>query len=357
MPKRSPRRRRHTPLSVARNIWNVGTSIHSGVQAANALKRALSRTQTHTRTSTTRHGTRQVPTLTGTKSNYKYSHAPSKTFKIRKAVSAPYQFSDASGFRVVGTTHGRQTFFNDMDFTRAQFQDMANTAWNTTAGETLPAGSTFANNNLKVLVEGISKRYTFSNAENVVVFVKLYDLSCIRDTDEDPSASWSRGLLQDVGTVTQGQPAGLSLSPTTVGNSPNSSDHFRKHWKIRNVTNVQLAPGQTHVHYVRGKPNYVFDTTILNAAGAGSHMAKLTHGLMIVAYGAPVHNAHTEPAEPTIVTSGLTALDFVHTKSYYFRVARFNIPLKMARYNLNTSSAPMFSTNMETGATDVLEDD
>lgn len=342
--------------SAVKHAPKVLSAVRTGLKTARAIRK--SHTRTRTTTGTFRHGVPQIPTLTGTRSSYKYGHKPDKWFKTRRAISAPYSFHDQKAFRIFAT-HGRQVVSEAefLDFSDNELRAMAATIWNTHA-IAQPAAPSLSNASLhqwKFLVEGVSKRYTIANAENVVVFATLYEYSTIKDTAFSPSNHWQQGLDMQYGTPSQGSIGALSQGTVTVGAKPNASQNFRGFFRIRNVTHIQLAPGQTHVHDIYGKPNHSFNPTILSETNNEWHR-KLTHGTMLVAYGAPVHTAAETGEQPTIVTSGKVALDVIVTKNYYFRAAQYSAKLQMTRTQLSLDAQVMEVMVLEKGE-EAVEDD
>lgn len=368
MPSRSRSRGRRTltpygrtiPRSLSRAaslISNYGPQAMAGVEAARrlyALSRSRSRgrsgsSRTATR-STTRSGQGQHQTLVGTASNYKYSHKRSKWWKIREAIFNRSEFKDVVTVRV-SAENGTQGAHENLDFdntTLGQMRASIYASLPNTAGESVSSTSTF--NTRKIMVESVDKKYTISNAENCAVYFKIYELSCIRDTNESPAAAWTTGLGLQQGTVAQGGTALLSESRLDVGNHPYQSENFKSFWKIRHTTNVALNPGQIHTHYHRGRPNYTFNSDRLNGTG-NLYLAKLTHGTLIVAYGGPVHNAGE-----TLISTADVALDLICLKRYVFRSAEVTQRLTMTRQRLDRTTTGWLHTEGNDVIVDATED-
>lgn len=167
----------------------------------------------------------------------------------------------------------------------------------------------------RIFLHKCRAEYAYNNNTNDQVRIQIYNFVPKRDIygtvaggvvdATNGTTSWEAGLVHQ----------GLaSNSHQIVGSTPFASEMFCHFFTVVKVTNVTLAPGQTHYHRVTFTPNRVFTNEVLQQ-GNTVMFKGCTLGQMFVAYGAPCTSA-TGGGVTTEATKILNTTKIEYTWSY-----------------------------------------
>lgn len=136
----------------------------------------------------------------------------------------------------------------------------------------------------KIFMKSAKVEYAYNNNTNDQVRMVLYDIVPKKDIyntagdAQDPVTSWANGLTH--------QGVATSSPQTIVGSTPFGSEMFCHFWTIKKITNVTLAPGQTHYH----RTKIVVNKTVSNEdiqQGNLAYLKNCSAAHVSVGYGAP----------------------------------------------------------------------
>lgn len=144
----------------------------------------------------------------------------------------------------------------------------------------------------KIFLHSVKAEYAYNNNTTDQVRMQIYNYVPKRDIytgagapgvidANTGSSSW------DIGLSSQGLGGG---SNTVVGQTPFGSEMFCRFFTIVKITNVVLAPGQTHYHKVIYHPNKMIFNDLIQQ-GNVTMIKDITMGQMTVVYGAPTVTA------------------------------------------------------------------
>lgn len=202
----------------------------------------------------------------------------------------------------------------------------------------------------RIFVRSINAEYGYNNNTNDQVRFQLYDIIPRQNVyavgsglnnPGPPTVAWYTGLDYE-STVTG------TASAAVVGSTPFQSRLFTTNYKVLKVTNVTLAPGQTHYHRVRFHPNKFLDNDLLNSGQISSYKGlSLNH--MIVASGAPCSDS--TGGVTTEAVKLLTVLKYTYEWSY---VANNMTTLAPSNNTFSTATTGNIE-NMVTGAQAIFQ--
>lgn len=118
---------------------------------------------------------------------------------------------------------------------------------------TVVNGGTATENNVKLFIGHVKRKSIYRNASNNVTKLTLYDLTLKRDpfgtAVDSPVECWNKGMLDF--------PGGSANLSTRIGTTPLTSPEFKRTFRVRRVTVINLEPGQQHEHTVVYRMNRV----------------------------------------------------------------------------------------------------
>jgi hypothetical protein len=157
----------------------------------------------------------------------------------------------------------------------------------------------------RVVIEKSSGDVTLNNILLSNCYIIIYDIMARKDIAvtaiDSPSVAWSQG---DTDT-------GSGSAWSFLGSTPWQSEAFNQYWEVRQVTNVVLAAGGTHVHKVRLNPNRQISASY--ATYTPYAFKDLTYACMIEIHGSPANDTTTQ-TQVGIGTGGLNVVwDSEHT--------------------------------------------
>lgn len=141
-------------------------------------------------------------------------------------------------------------------------------------------------NNIRMFIGHVKRKYILRNQTNTVAKVSIYDLVYKRNpvaaSFDSPVELWQKGYT-DMGVATQ---------HLEVGNTPFNAPEFRRYMYVKRVTVLNLEPGQQHEHTFIHRINRIvesseFDNSLVTAIGG------LTTTSMAVFHGSLGHESLT----------------------------------------------------------------
>lgn len=160
---------------------------------------------------------------------------------------------------------------------------------------------------LRFLVKSVSAEIEYTNQCKGNVRLKIYDVVARRDlntaSNSTPANAWANNYAQE---------GGNNSDYKIVGTTPFSNSMFTKFYKVRKITNVLLAQGQTHCHKVFIRANAVINKDTLDEIEYG--LKGITRFTMVVVHGCP----YNDTEEETKVSTGDVAVDYIVRKSYKY---------------------------------------
>lgn len=171
-------------------------------------------------------------------------------------------------------------------------------------------------------------RALFTNQDNGICRMIIYDLICRRDSTNDlydsPQSSWYQGSLQLTGGASD-----LGLIP---GATPYGVPGFTSNFKVLKTTHIQLVPGQMHEHRISFKPHKLFSSNILFTS-EHENLKGLTVYTICVISGAPANDTVNNAQ----ISLGKTKIDCVYTKEYKYCYLESSIPTYTGTNSLLTA--------------------
>lgn len=160
------------------------------------------------------------------------------------------------------------------------------------------AAPTNAQKTTRLFFKKVTHNHMLTNNQTNTCYVDLYDIVARRDSNRTSTNAWYQGL----------QDQGLSVGYNAINVTPFMSKDFTTNWKVLKKTSIELPPGATHRHIMTVDLNQAWNAERMQSAV--SQYAGLTHGTLIVSWGAPDHDA-TGVAN---VSTGSVLLDVVRSK-------------------------------------------
>lgn len=149
-----------------------------------------------------------------------------------------------------------------------------------------------------VFVKGTADT-TINNIYLSNVYVKIYDIMARKDVSSslllNPSTAWYQG---DLDTSSSG--AYLRLGAT-----PFQTELFNQFYEVKQVTDVVLAAGGTHVHHALLHPNKIISAA--HAQYAPYAFQRLSYFTMVELHGSPANDTGTQ-SQVSIGVGGLNVI-------------------------------------------------
>jgi len=180
------------------------------------------------------------------------------------------------------------------DFSQGDMGQMLNSIYGATP--------TNAQQNTRLYIQSVKHNFMFTNNQTNNIFVDMYDIVARRDACLTPATSYYAGLTDQ----------GVSNGYNAINVTPFMSKQFTTYWKVVKRTSLTLGPGESHRHIVTMQLNKEWSATRMEESA--QHYAGLTHGTMLVAWGAPDHDA-TGTAN---VSTGSVLIDLVYSRQIVF---------------------------------------
>lgn len=282
----TPKFKRGRYLSAAKGI----TPVRRGGAVAAAVRfmdrgRAREATRVRTRTATrTKSLTQQAKETRGGSESSFYKSVPGKPLAVNSKKLARNTYVLTTNSKQDSTPGVQAAFEIGAIGDLASLQGIMNTALLEQYTTLTPPGYKTE----RILIKSCVAEHAYTNSTNAVCRGVLYDIvprQDIYNTSTDPVNSvlaWGFGSIEQSGTNMPGQ----------VGCTPFMSQKFVHYYKVLKITNVILAPGQTHYHRVTYKMNHVLHNTVLQQANV-AQLKGLTMPQLAVFYGQPVNDAGT----------------------------------------------------------------
>lgn len=168
------------------------------------------------------------------------------------------------------------------------------------------------NLNQKYFVQDVKSAMMITNQSTDIAKITLYDCIAryggISSNYYTPEAAWNTGLTYANGQQTQ---------DNRPGGKPFVVPGFTENWYVAKSTEIVLATGGHHIHYLNPKVNQVISKDLTQkSASQYATFPKLTAYTMVVAHGFPVNDGTTK----TNISTAQGALDIVHIKEYHIRI-------------------------------------
>ena len=163
----------------------------------------------------------------------------------------------------------------------------------------------------RVMITKVFAEHMYTNSSNAVVRGLLFDVEPRQDIYNSGSDPISPAQAWIAGAADQ---SNGNTSSSFVGALPFSSNKFTHFFKINKITELILAPGQTHYHRVTYRCNKVL-TNIILQEGNVNYFRGLSMNQLAVFYGQPVPDS-TGAAVTTEAVHILTVSKFQYESSY-----------------------------------------
>lgn len=177
------------------------------------------------------------------------------------------------------------------------------------------ATAVLSDNISRLLYDHATGDVTVNNIYLSNLYMIIYDCVARRDSGSaytaDPLSSWSQG---DTDT-------GVSTSYTKLGSTPWQTELFNQFWEVKQVTNIVLGSGATHVHKVRLRPHASISGA--RAKYNASQLSGLTYCCMVEIHGSPANDTTTQ----TQVSVGVAGLNIISDKEEYLKLLKNNTPV------------------------------
>lgn len=190
---------------------------------------------------------------------------------------------------------------------------------------------------LKIFLKTCTAVTVFTNQTNCNAFLDIYDIVTRKaqpasGTLYTPLAAWELAQFA------------FNPDATIYGATPFESPAFCYTYKVKRITRVNLAQGESHEHRVVHKTNRIYNNTeLLNDV----NMPGLTHFTMCVSRGSPADSSIAA------VTAALHKIDYITTERYTVQCIS-GIPPFIATSNTLNTTAVEDVMNPATGASIVV---
>lgn len=142
-------------------------------------------------------------------------------------------------------------------------------------------------NEVSMFIRYLKRRIVFRNQSNSVGKLTLYDLVCRRQpvspTTNDPIECFIKGYSD----------LGLPNQHLQVGITPFKSAEFKRYWKVKRVTIIDMEPGQQHEHVVVHHVNRFIKSSAWEEHGGALYLPGLSSAVMAVHHGGIGHESAT----------------------------------------------------------------
>lgn len=186
--------------------------------------------------------------------------------------------------------------------------------------------TTYTGDNItRVLYHRANYDITMNNIYLSNCYIIIYDIMARKDVGSvsigTPPTAWIQG------DTDLGQTGGYA----TLGSTPWQSEVFNQYWEVKQVTNVVLAAGATHVHKARLEPNKI----VSSAYGRYTPYAlkDVTYYCMIEFHGSPANDITTQ----TQVSVGVGGLNIIVDKEEVLKQLQKTTPTLQVTNSLPTS--------------------
>lgn len=159
-------------------------------------------------------------------------------------------------------------------------------------------------------------------------YIIIYDIMARKDISSSslssPDLAWTQGVVDE----------GRSSSVVDyLGSTPWQSELFNQYYEVKQVTNVVLCAGGTHVHKVRLRPNRVVNAAYGQYTTYG--LRGLTYFTMIEIHGSPANSITTQ----TTVSVGVAGLNIIADQEHMLKQIAKQTPSVQVNNTLVTSLA------------------
>lgn len=240
-----------------------------------------------------------------------------------------------AGSRSLTINQGKIAWTEDFSWIESQIQTVKTALINAYLAENAPAG---ASTNTRFWLGKRQSKHMIRNANNVPVFMDVFQWICRRDCNQSP-----RAMMADNWQDTMIQSNTLTINDNIFHTPIRGS--IKKFWKLQKRTRVQFAPGETKFFTLINKKPFLYDEAkrddVMGSGQRTSFIAGLTQVLTYKIVGSPTHELGDPQANPPVpedpdkvsTTSG--AMDDVWWKHISV------IPIvQMAHYNQMVSTIP-----------------
>jgi len=176
-----------------------------------------------------------------------------------------------------------------------------------------------------VLYYKASGDVTLNNIYLSNCYVIIYDVVARKDIGSSalatPTLTWAQGNTDESAGSAQ----------TFLGSTPWQSEVFNQYYEVKQVTNVVLGAGATHVHKVRLKPNRLINASY--AQYSNQAFRGVTYFTMIEFHGSPANDTTTQ----TQVSVGVGGLNVIIDAEHTLKVIQKQTPTITTNNNLLSS--------------------
>lgn len=162
---------------------------------------------------------------------------------------------------------------------------------------------------LRIYLGKSKTNYLMTNNQTNNIFVDMYDVVARKDQSQTILGSLQTGLVDQ----------GITGGSDAINVTPFMSQLFCTNWKIVKRTSIELGPGESHRHVFNFAVNKQINAERMQ--DASWYYEGITHGTLIVAWGAPCHDA----TNTSLVSTGSVLLDCVMSKQMQFYVSSFAV--------------------------------
>lgn len=151
----------------------------------------------------------------------------------------------------------------------------------------------------RALLHKFTGDVTMNNIMLSNCYIIIYDIVARKDIAlsavRNPLVTWSQG----------GSDEGTATAYTYLGSTPWQSEAFNQYYDVKQVTNIVLAAGGTHVHKTRLEPNRLISSSYATYTPYG--FKDLSYFCVVEVHGAPANDTVTQ----TQVSIGAAALNII----------------------------------------------
>jgi hypothetical protein len=156
-------------------------------------------------------------------------------------------------------------------------------------------------------------------------YIIIYDIFARKDVSAAalslPDQAWAQGNVDESSTNAY----------TFLGSTPWQSEAFNQYYEVKQVTNVVLGAGQTHVHKVRLNPRRLVNSAYAQYTPYG--FRDLTYFCMIEFHGSPANDTTTQ----TQVSIGAGAVNVIVDQEHTFKIIAKQTPTISSAVGLLTA--------------------
>lgn len=203
--------------------------------------------------------------------------------------------------------------------------------------------------NGRLMYTGGWQKHTYMNSSTHTAYLTFYEYVCKMNCDTGPSAAWALDLVRDNTLSNAELPINVEQTINTTKLEPSKrSIELNMKWKLLKKSKIHLAPGETHIYFMR-HPKFYCDTGYWNIADNGvtkSYIKGLTKCLMTTCYGEIV----TTTADAAVTTGSAHVSHNMEEMNYFRAPVPQQQIHKYASGSFGTiaSSANEFTYNEET---------